>query len=192
MGPGVVQQRTQLGDGDGDVGLHGVGAEEVIKQAADRALLEGGAAHVAGRTEGIFALLHVVKQRLGQWWQDGVDVLVGTLADLGGDISRRTQRVLEEANIHAQITQANVQGGVGVGEGIQRQQLVECADLGAQIQAVTVPIKHHPGQLGVVTHQIQQIVDRGAFHDVETPLAQLRIQLVQRDALEGRRRVTQK
>ncbi|MNC57513.1 hypothetical protein D3C75_1071820 [compost metagenome] len=64
---------------------------------------------MAWSTEGIFAFTHVFEQRLGQRRQDGIDILVGVLFDLGGDIFGRTQRVFEEAHLHAQIVEADIE-----------------------------------------------------------------------------------
>ncbi|MNM91440.1 hypothetical protein D3C81_1037370 [compost metagenome] len=40
--------------------------------------------------------------------------------------------------------QADVEGGMGVDEGIQRQIFIQLIDIAAQLQTVVVPVKNHP------------------------------------------------
>ncbi len=61
MRAGMVQQRPQFGNRDRNIGFQRITAEEIIKQAADRAFLVGGSRHVSGSAKGIFPLLHIVK-----------------------------------------------------------------------------------------------------------------------------------
>ena len=177
---GVIQQRPQFGHRNRNIRLHGVRAEEIVEQAAHRALLERGAAHVARRTESVFAFAHVFKQRLGQRRQDGVDIFVGILFDLGGDVGCRAKRILEEAHLHAQIVQADVQRGIGVGERVQRHVFVQLTDLFAQLQVVFVPVEDHPAQAGVVLDQFQQVFAIVRVNDAEIQTFQRLMQFTDR------------
>ena len=105
----VVQQRTKFRYRNGDIGFHGIGTKEIVEDAADRAFLERGTAHMAWRTEGIFAFTYVFKQRFGQRRQNGVDILVSILFDFIRNIFRGAQRIFEEANLHPQIVETDVQ-----------------------------------------------------------------------------------
>ncbi len=154
---GVVKQRTQFGNGNRHVWLHGIRAEEVIEDAADRAFLESGTAHVAWRTEGVFAFANIFEQRFGQRRQNGIDVFIGILANFSRDIGGGAQRVLEEANLHAQIVEAHVEGGVAVSESVNGHVLVHRADLFTQLEIVFIPVEDHAAQTGVVFNQLQQV-----------------------------------
>ena len=144
----MVQQGAQLRHGDGDVGLERVRAVEVIEDAASRAHLEGGTAHVTRSTEGVFTLFHVFEQRLGERRQDGVLILLSGLTHLEGDVVSHAETVLEEVHVQTQVGQVNVQGGLVVGEGEDRQLLVAIVDLLAQAQGVFVPVEDGAADAG--------------------------------------------
>ena len=177
---GMVQQRTQLGNGDGDIRFHGVRAEEIMEDAADRAFLEGGAAHVARGTEGVFAFTHVFEQRFGQRWQNSVDVFVGALADFCRNVSRCAQRILEEANLHTQIVEANVERRVAVGKSINRHVLVQRADLFTQLKVVLIPVKNHAAKIGIIFNQLQQVFTVIWVNDAEVQAFQRAMKLTNR------------
>ncbi|MCS5959792.1 hypothetical protein LNP74_03830 [Klebsiella pneumoniae subsp. pneumoniae] len=95
--------------------------KEIVEDAAYRAFLERGTAHVAWGTEGVFAP--------SRTYLNSALVSGGRMVSMYSsvfclifvrDIFRSAQRIFEEANLHAQIVQANVQSGVGVSERIQR------------------------------------------------------------------------
>ena len=146
----VVQQRTQFRNRNGDIGFHGIRAKEIIEDAAYRAFLERGTAHVAWGAEGVFTFTDIFEQRFGQRRQNGIDVFISVLFDFVRDIFRSAQRIFEEANLHAQIVQANVQSRVGVSERVQRHVLVHFADFFAQFEIVFIPVEDHAAQTRVV------------------------------------------
>ncbi|SVK49563.1 Uncharacterised protein [Acinetobacter baumannii] len=180
MRAGVIQQRPELGDRNRDVGLQGIGAEEVIEQAAHRAFLERGAGHVARRAKGVLAFAHIVEQRLGQRRRNGVDVFRRVLLDALRDIVRRIQAILEEIEHHAHFMQADVEGGVGIDKGVQRQVFVQLVDLAAQLQAVIVPVKDHAADAGIGFDQLQQVTAVFGVYQLESHRAQRRVELADR------------
>ena len=82
----MIEQRSEFRYGDRDIRTHGVFTEEIIEQATDRAFIERCSAHMSRRTERVFLFFDVFEQRLGQRWKNGINILVGALADLGGNV----------------------------------------------------------------------------------------------------------
>ena len=164
----MIQQGAQLRHGDGDVSLERVRAIEVIEDAAGRAHLEGGTAHVTRSTEGVFTLFHVLEQRLGERRQDGVLILLSGLTHLEGDVVSHAETVLEEVDVQTQVGQVNIQGGLVVGEGEDRQLLVAIVDLLAQTQRVFVPVEDGAANARVLLDQFQQVGDVDRINNLET------------------------
>ncbi len=62
----------------------------------------------------------------------------------------------------------NVQGGLVVGEGEDRQLLVAIVDLLAQAQGIFVPVEDGAANAGVLLNQLQQIGHVDRIDDLET------------------------
>ena len=99
MRTGVVKQRAEFTHGNRNVSLEGVGAEEVIEQCANRAVLEGRAAHMARRAECVLAFFGEVDQCACQRRRNSLFVFFDLLRDRNGDVRSVRNFIFEEFNI---------------------------------------------------------------------------------------------
>ncbi len=152
---GVIQQRPQLGDRDRHIRLQRIAAEEIIKQAADRAFLIRGPRHMARGAEGVFALFNVGEERAGKRRRDVIKVFAGILLNAGGNVFGHPQRVFKKPQRHAHILGADIHRRMGIDKGIERQIFVELIDLAAQLQIVLVPVEDHAADPRVVFDKLQ-------------------------------------
>ena len=129
--PGVVEQRTKLGDRNRDISLEGIPAEKIIKQAANRAFLICGAAHMPRRTKGVLPLFNVGKQGFRERRCNVIKIFVGVLTHTNGDIFRLPQRIFKKPERHPHILHADIHRRVGVDEGIKREIFIKLIDIAA-------------------------------------------------------------
>ena len=71
-------------------------------------------------------------------------------------------------HVQTQVGQVNIQGGLVVGEGEDRQLLVAIVDLLAQTQGVFVPVEDGAANAGVLLNQFQQVGDVDRINNLET------------------------
>ena len=95
----MVKQRAEFTHGNRNVSLEGIGAEEVIEQCADRAVLEGRAAHMARRAECVLAFFGKVHQCACQRRRNSLFVFLDLLGDRNGDVRSVRNFIFEEFNI---------------------------------------------------------------------------------------------
>ena len=122
--PGVVEQRAEAADRDGDVRAQRVLAEEGVEELPDRALAERDAAAVARRVPGIGAVQRVLHQRLEHRRRQAVEVVLRRPRDRPRhELGRILEKPHEGVGVAQDRGRHHLRGGV-VAEQKDRQAVV--------------------------------------------------------------------